>query len=195
MKEMEFPGTIVLIGSSTGGIPIIEHLLEGLDVETVAVLIAQHMPEGYTEQWAKRMDNHCNFLVKEGATGDVVEPGRVYVAPGNKHLVLSSREKYTVEINDEPPVNLFRPSIEVLFGSALVYPSDVIVPVMLSGMCSDGVKTMRKLRVMGCETIAQNKETSPVYGMNREAVEKGAAVYVMSPDEIVEFINSRSRKK
>jgi len=192
MNKRDFAGNIVLIGSSTGGIPIIEELLMGFDTEKTAVLIAQHMPEGYTEQWAERMNRQSSFLVKEAEDGDSIENGKVLVAPGNRHLIMDPRGNYKVEVNEEPPVNLFRPSIDVLFGSALNYPAHLIVPVMLSGMCSDGVKSMMKLRERGCETIAQNEETSPVYGMNREALERGAAIYSMSPTEIIEFINNRT---
>lgn len=190
-KEENIPGSILLVGSSAGGVPIVEELLNGLERDRTSVLVAQHMPPGYTEQWSERLDNNTPFQVKEAESGDIIEPGKAFIAPGNRHIVLSQERDYSIEINDNPHVNLFRPSIDVLFESALIYPPGRIIPVILSGMCSDGVRSMLKLRAHGCETIAQDEKTSPVYGMNREAAERGAAVYIMSPTEIIEFINSR----
>lgn len=178
---------IILIGSSTGGLPIVELLLKKINVEKFSVLIAQHMPEGFTGQWAERLNSHTPFEVSEAVQGDVVSPGKAFVAPGNKHLLLTSR--YRLALSNDPHVNRFRPSIDVLFESALNYPMENIFALILSGMSTDGVKGIISLKENGAVTIAQNEETSAVFGMNKEAIQKGGVSHVMSPDEMIEFFN------
>lgn len=178
---------IILIGSSTGGLQIVESILKKLSIEKFSVLIAQHMPEGFTEQWAERLNLQTPFKVSEAVQGDIVNPGKAFVAPGNKHLLLSDR--YRLVLSDGPHVNRFRPSIDVLFESALTYPPDKIFAVILTGMSTDGVKGIVRLKENGVVTIAQNEETSAVFGMNKEAIEKGGVSYVMSPDEMIEYFN------
>ncbi len=178
---------IILIGSSTGGLPIVEFILKKINIEKFSVLIAQHMPEGFTEQWAERLDFQTPFEVSEAAQGDIVSPGKAFVAPGNKHLLLSSR--YRLSLSNDPHVNRFRPSIDVLFESALIYPMEKIFALILSGMSIDGVQGIMRLKEKGAVTIAQNEETSAVFGMNKEAIQKGGVSYVMSPDEMIEFFN------
>ncbi len=178
---------IILIGSSTGGLPIVEFILKKINIEKFSVLIAQHMPEGFTEKWAERLDMQTPFEVSEAVQDDVVSPGRAFVAPGNKHLLLSSG--YRLALSNDPHVNRFRPSIDVLFESALTYPMKKIFALILSGMGTDGVKGIIRLKEKGAVTIAQNEETSIVFGMNQKAIQEGGVSYVMSPDEMVEFFN------
>lgn len=180
---------IILIGSSTGGLPVIEGMLKTLKKEHYAVLVAQHMPEGYTGMWAERLRNHTPFIVYEGTDGEEIKPGRAYIAPGNRHMVLDEKEPFRIRINEEPPVNRFRPSVDVLFGSAVEHDPSRIIAVILTGMCSDGVDSMISLHNRGILTIAQNKETSVVFGMNKEAIDRGAVELVLSPEEMVEYLN------
>lgn len=187
MNDKDFK--ILMIGSSTGGLPVIESMLKTLDKSYYAVLIAQHMPEGYTGMWAERLSNRTPFQTHEGIDGEEVRPGCAYIAPGNKHMILDEKEPFRIRINEEPPVNRFRPSVDVLFGSAAAHDSSRIIAVILTGMCDDGVMSMLELRKNGILTIAQNRETSVVFGMNKEAIEKGAAELVLSPEEMVEYLN------
>lgn len=180
---------IVLIGSSTGGLPVIEKLLLNIKKDRYAILIAQHMPEGYTDMWAVRLDSITQYEVKEGIDGEPVRCGHVYIAPGNRHMCLSEHEHPRIVINSEPRVNRFRPSIEVLFSSALNHSPERIIAVMLTGMCDDGVESMIEMRNRGFITIAQNRESSAVYGMNREAINRGGAGLIFSPDDIIEYLN------
>ena len=180
---------IILIGSSTGGLPVIEKLLSGIKSDKYAILVAQHMPEGYTGQWAERLDHVTPFTVKEGVDGEVVTLGHAYIAPGNRHMFLDGQVHPSLVVNSDPHVNRFRPSIEVLFASALSYPPESIIAVMLTGMCDDGVKSMIEMRKRGFLTIAQNEETSAVFGMNREAIDRGGAGLVFSPEDIIEYLN------
>ncbi|HOP30014.1 MAG TPA: CheB methylesterase domain-containing protein [Spirochaetota bacterium] len=180
---------ILLIGSSTGALPVIEGMLKTLNKDYYAVLIAQHMPEGYTGMWAERLRNHTPFAAYEGVNNDEVRPGKAYIAPGNRHMFLREGEPFRIGINDDPPVNRFRPSVDVLFGSAIEHDPSRIIAVILTGMCDDGVHSMIELRRRGILTIAQNKETSVVFGMNKEAIDRGGAELVLSPDEMVEYLN------
>ena len=180
---------ILLIGSSTGALPVIEGMLKTLNKDYYAVLIAQHMPEGYTGMWAERLRNHTPFAAYEGVNNDEVRPGKAYIAPGNRHMFLREGEPFRIGINDDPPVNRFRPSVDVLFGSAVEHDPSRIIAVILTGMCDDGVHSMIELRRRGILTIAQNKETSVVFGMNKEAIDRGGAELVLSPDEMVEYLN------
>jgi two-component system chemotaxis response regulator CheB len=180
---------IILIGSSTGGLPVIEKLLSGLKRDKYAVLIAQHMPEGYTGMWSERLNKVTPFSVKEGIDGETVKCGYAYIAPGNRHMLLSDHMPPQIVINSGPHVNRFRPSIDVLFSSALHYSEIKVIAIMLTGMCDDGVESMIEMRKRGFITIAQDKESSAVFGMNREAIDRGGAGFVFSPDDMIEYLN------
>lgn len=180
---------IVMIGSSTGGLPVVEQLLSGINRNKYAVLIAQHMPEGYTGMWSERLNKVTPFTVKEGDDGEPVLPGFAYIAPGNKHMYLTEDEQPRLVVNSDPHVNRFRPSIDVLFSSALNHPAESIIAIMLTGMCDDGVSSMIEMRKTGFLTIAQNKDSSAVFGMNREAIERGGAGLVFSPEDMIEYLN------
>jgi two-component system chemotaxis response regulator CheB len=184
IDKKEFP--VILIGSSTGGPAIVESLLKGIDPGKYAVLIAQHMPEGFTSKWAERLNNLTPFNVSEADDGVFIECGKAFVAPGNKHLLLN---KDRLALSSDPPVNRFRPSIDVLFESALTHPSEKIYAVILTGMSNDGVRGIVSLKENGSVTIAQDEKTSAVFGMNKEAIDKGGVTYVMSPGEMIEFFN------
>lgn len=187
MKNGSF--RIVLIGSSTGGPPVVEKILSGLDTGRYSVLVAQHMPEGFTGMWAERLDRNTSFSVREGADGEKVLPGHVYIAPGNRHMYLGREIDPVLVVNTDPPVNRFRPSIDVLFSSALVHQPGRVIGIMLTGMCDDGVDSMIEMKKKGFTTIAQDGESSVVFGMNREAIERGGAGLVLSPDEIIKYLN------
>ncbi len=180
---------IILIGSSTGGLPVIEKLLSGIKKEKYAVMIAQHMPEGYTGMWSERLNKVTPFSVKEGVDGEIVQCGHAYIAPGNRHMLLSEKMPPRIVINSEPHVNRFRPSIDVLFNSALHYSGIKVIAIILTGMCDDGVESMIEMRNRGFITIAQDKESSAVFGMNREAIDRGGAGFVFSPDNMIEYLN------
>jgi two-component system chemotaxis response regulator CheB len=180
---------IIMIGSSAGGLPVIEKLLCGIDKERYAVLVAQHIPEGYTGMWSERLNNLTPFTVKEGSDGEPVKRGHAYIAPGNKHMFLDEPAEFKLVVNSEPHVNRFRPSIDVLFASALYHPPERIIAVILTGMCSDGVTSMIELRGRGFLTIAQDRESSVVFGMNKEAIDRGGAGLVFSPEEMIEYFN------
>ena len=189
IESMKENFKIILIGSSTGGLPVIEKILMGLIPDKFAVLVAQHMPEGYTGMWAERLNHVTPFTVKEGDDGEPVLCGHVYIAPGNRHMYLAGEVHPHLVINSEAHVNRFRPSIDVLFASAYNFSPERIIAVILTGMCDDGVKSMIEMRNMGFITIAQDEESSAVFGMNREAIIRGGAGLVFSPDDMIEYLN------
>lgn len=180
---------IIMLGSSTGGLPVVEKLLKGLNPEKYGVLVAQHMPEGYTAMWAQRLDKTTPFKVVEGHSGLVIVPGTAYIAPGNRHMMLGRETPFRLLVSDDEPVNRFRPSIEMLFSSAEVHDNRRIIPIMMTGMCADGVRAMVRLHSKGFLTMAQDEESSVVFGMNREAIKKGGVQLVLSPDEMINYLN------
>ncbi len=181
---------ILMVGSSTGGLPVVENLLKGLDPLKYGVLVAQHMPEGYTAMWARHLNTRiAAFNVQEGHSGAMIYPGTAYIAPGNRHMMLAKDEPFRILISDDEPVNRFRPSIEVLFSSAETHNPSRVIAIMMTGMCADGVRAMGRLHNRGFVTIAQDEESSVVFGMNREAIVKGAVDLVLSPPEMIKYLN------
>ena len=176
---------IVAIGASTGGTQALAHVLHAMPSNGPAVLIVQHMPEGFTRSFAERLDDECALEVREAQDGDAVVPGRALVAPGNKHMLLRrSGATYRVEIKDGPVVSRHRPSVDVLFTSVAQAAGDNAVGVILTGMGDDGAKGLLEMRQCGSTTIAQDEATSVVWGMPGEAVALGAASEVLPIDAI-----------
>ncbi|MFO0233462.1 MAG: chemotaxis response regulator protein-glutamate methylesterase [Burkholderiales bacterium] len=176
---------IVAIGSSTGGTEALREVLTQLPADCPAVLVTQHMPPGFTRNFADRLNSLCRMHVKEAEHGERVLPGHVYVAPGGRHLALGrSGANYVVEIDDGPPVNRHRPSVEVLFKSVARHAGRNAIGIMLTGMGRDGADAMKELRDAGAYNIAQDEATCVVYGMPREAVATGAVHEVLPVQKI-----------
>ncbi len=171
---------VVVVGASTGGTEALRELLEVLPPDAPGLAIVQHMPEVFTQQFAKRLDQACRIEVKEAADGDRLVPGRALIAPGNRHLVVRrSGALYFVHVVDGPPVSLHRPSVDVLFRSAAQAAGSNAVGVILTGMGDDGAAGMAELKAAGARTIAQDEETSVVFGMPKEAIALGAVDEVL----------------
>jgi two-component system chemotaxis response regulator CheB len=165
---------VVLIGASTGGTEAIKIFLEELPHNAPGIVVVQHMPELFTRSFADRLDELCRVRVKEAENQDSVIQGRVLIAPGNYHtLIKRSGARYFVEIAEGPLVNHHRPSIDVLFRSAARYAGKNAIGVILTGMGNDGTQGMSEMKEAGAYTIAQNEETSVVFGMPREAINRG----------------------
>ncbi|HEY6195792.1 MAG TPA: chemotaxis response regulator protein-glutamate methylesterase [Candidatus Eisenbacteria bacterium] len=171
---------IVALGASTGGTEALRAILESLPPNAPATLVVQHMPEGFTAAFAKRLDSVARVEVKEAAHGDVVAPGRVLIAPGNKHMLLRrSGSRHTVEIVDGPLVSRHRPSVDVLFRSVAQSAGSSGLGVILTGMGDDGAAGLAEMRAAGAHTIAQDETSSVIFGMPKEAIALGAAVDVL----------------
>jgi two-component system chemotaxis response regulator CheB len=172
--------TIIAIGSSTGGTEAVKEILMLLPPNTPPILITQHMPERFTKTWADRMNSLCRISVKEAEDGDSVLPGHALVAPGNYHMTLvRNGARYTVHINQDPPINRHRPSVDVMFASVAKYAGANAVGVILTGMGGDGAKELLTMKQAGAFTIAQDEASCVVFGMPKEAIKLGGVDKVL----------------
>lgn len=176
---------IVVVGASTGGTEALREFLEALPEDSPGIVIVQHMPEHFTRAFAQRLDTLCKVTVKEAEHNDTVLPGRVLIAPGNRHALLKrSGARYYVEVKDGPLVSRHRPSVDVLFRSAARYAGKNAIGVIMTGMGNDGAVGMTEMHDAGAYTIAQNESSCVVFGMPCEAIKKGAVDQVCPLDEI-----------
>ncbi|MDM8539152.1 chemotaxis response regulator protein-glutamate methylesterase [Desulfobacterales bacterium HSG17] len=167
---------VIAIGASTGGTKAIEVILRGMPITTPGIVIVQHMPENFTTAFAKRLNDICQIEVREAKDNDDVVPGLALIAPGNRHMLLHrSGGNYLVRIKDGVPVYYQRPSVDVLFRSVAKHASKNAVGALLTGMGADGAKGLLEMRENGAYTLAQDEETSIVFGMPKEAIKIGAA--------------------
>ncbi len=182
---------IIAIGASTGGTEAIKEILVRLPAQMPAILIVQHMPENFTKSFAQRLDSLCSLTVKEAENGDQATPGKVLIAPGNKHMVLKrSGANYYVEIKDGPLVFHQRPSVEVLFSSVARYAGRNAVGAILTGMGKDGAKGLLEMKNAGAYTIAQDEKSSIVFGMPKEAILLGAAMKIVPLEQIAQALTT-----
>jgi two-component system chemotaxis response regulator CheB len=166
---------LIIIGASTGGTEAIREFLEQLPSDCPGILIAQHMPEGFTRSFANRLDKLCKISVKEAEGGERVLPGHAFIAPGHSHLQLAkSGANYLTRLDQGPPVNRHRPSVDVLFQSAAVNAGRNAVGVILTGMGRDGAAGMLEMKKAGAYNLAQDEASCVVFGMPREAIAIGA---------------------
>ncbi len=178
---------VVAIGASTGGTEALRVLLEAMPADCPGIAIVQHMPEHFTAAFAKRLDSLCTIEVKEAEDRDSILRGRALIAPGGRHmLVKRSGARYYVEIRNGPLVCRHRPSVDVLFRSAARYAGRNAVGVIMTGMGDDGAKGLLEMKEAGASTIAQDEESSVVFGMPGEAIKIGAADKVLPLRAIAE---------
>lgn len=176
---------IVAIGASTGGTEAIFDVVKGFGTDIPGVVIVQHMPPGFTEMYAKRLNDQCRLRVKEAQTGDRVMPGHALIAPGgNQHMrIVKINGMYQVECRSGPRVNGHSPSVDVLFESVAKTAGSHAVGIILTGMGGDGAKGLLAMRKAGAKTIGQDESTCVVYGMPKVAYDIGAVQYqVKLPD-------------
>lgn len=177
--------TIIAIGSSTGGTEAVKEVLESLPPNTPPIVITQHMPERFTKTWADRMNSLCRISVKEAEDGDSVLQGHALIAPGGYHMALvRSGARYTVRINQDPPVNRHRPSVDVLFASVARYAGANAIGVILTGMGGDGAKELLTMKQAGAFTIAQDEASCVVFGMPKEAIKLGGVDKILPLGDI-----------
>lgn len=171
---------VVAIGTSTGGTQALEEVLTALPRVCPGIVIVQHMPEKFTAAFATRLDRLCQITVKEAANNDRVVPGRALIAPGGKHMLLRrSGAQYFVEVLEGPPVNRHRPSVDVLFRSAARAAGGNALGIIMTGMGDDGATGLLEMRQAGARTVAQDEQTSVVFGMPKEAIKRGGADRVL----------------
>jgi len=173
-------GRIIAIGASTGGTEAIAAVLARVPAACPPILIAQHIPPVFSKAFANRLNDHCAIEVREAQDGDEIRPGLALIAPGDVHMVLRrSSGRYFVSLRRGPKICYQRPSVDVLFASAAEAAGGAATGVLLTGMGADGAQGLLAMRQAGGHTIAQDEATCVVYGMPREAVERGAAVQVL----------------
>lgn len=179
ISKKKVPSTrskIIAIGSSTGGTEAIKDVLAGLDGNVPGIVVAQHMPKDFTKAFAKRLNKISRVNVKEAEDGDMIMPGHVYIAPGDKHLVIKRvNNNFMCKLIGGGPVMRHMPSCDVLLRSVANVAAQNAIGIILTGMGSDGAKGLLEMRQRGSKTIAQSQKDCVVFGMPREAIKIGAA--------------------
>ena len=184
--------SVIAIGASTGGTEALRVVLEEFPADSPGIVVVQHMPEMFTKQFAKRLNDLCKVTVKEAENGDKVIRGQVLIAPGGKHmLVKRSGAMYHVEIIDGPLVNRHRPSVDVLFRSVARFAGKNAVGAILTGMGDDGAVGMLEMKEAGAYTVAQDEKTCVVFGMPKEAIKRGGVEKVVPLSEVTKTLLSK----
>ena len=166
---------VVVVGASTGGTEALRELLSAMPVDCAGIVVVQHMPEMFTAAFAKRLNELCRIEVKEAEDGDGILMGRALIAPGNRHTeVVRSGGRYVVHVSDGPLVSRHRPSVDVLFHSAARAAGSNAVGVIMTGMGDDGADGMLAMKRAGAHNLAQDEASCVVFGMPKEAIERGA---------------------
>ncbi len=179
------PRQIICIGSSTGGVEALTEVLTHLPDSMPGIAITQHIPPYFSRVFAERVNSLAALEVREAAEGDLLVPGTVLVAPGDFHMTLSwAGTGYKVSLNQKPPVHHCRPAVDVMFRSVAECAGAKVIAAILTGMGSDGALGMKALKALGAKTIAQDEETSVVYGMPRAAAELGVVDRVLPLQQI-----------
>ena len=176
---------LVVIGTSTGGPQALQNVITRLPGNLpCGVVVVQHMPAGFTKSLANRLNAISAVSVKEAENDELIEPGHVYIAPGDYHLrIESDLSKRKIVLSQDPPVGSHRPAVNVMYDSAAQFGKD-LVAVIMTGMGCDGCEGMKKIKAHGGYSIAQNEETSVIYGMPKAVVEAGLADEIQPVQDI-----------
>ena len=188
------PSKIIAIGISTGGPNALQFLLSELPGDfSGSIVVVQHMPEGFTEMFARRLNECCSIDVKEAQSGDLLIAGRALICPGNRHIKVRRMPLGNIVVlSDESRVNGHRPSVDVLFRSVAVEFGGRSIGVLMTGMGDDGAVGMGLIKDAGGLTIAQSEESCVVFGMPKAAIERGYAMRVIALDLLANTLNIQS---
>jgi two-component system, chemotaxis family, protein-glutamate methylesterase/glutaminase len=189
---------LIAIGASTGGTQAIETVLTRMPADVPPIVIAQHMPAGFTKAFADRLNGVCRMRVVEAAGGEPLERGVAYVAPGDYHLTIDRQGlRLLTRLDQKAPIHYQRPAVDALFASVALVRGLPTVAMLLTGMGADGADGMVALRQAGAETIAEAEESCVVFGMPKEAIARGGATHVSSllaiPDLVFECLGRLNR--
>ncbi|WP_019612913.1 protein-glutamate methylesterase/protein-glutamine glutaminase [Psychromonas ossibalaenae] len=186
--------TVIAIGASTGGTEAISQMLRSMPKECPAIVIAQHMPAGFTASFASRLNSFCTIEVKEAKHNECLSAGTAYIAPGNKHLcVIRKSGCYYTQLNELEPVNRHRPSVDVLFESVASNVGENAIGIILTGMGKDGAAGLLTMKNEGAFNFSQDEQSCVVYGMPREALLLGGVDQVEPLNNMVEAVLQRLR--
>lgn len=194
-RSLKLDNLIIALGASTGGTEATLQVLEQLPADIPGMVITQHMPEGFTQMYAQRLDRLCKMEVKEASDGDQIKRGRVLIAPGgDKHMkIVRVGANYAVRIFPADKVNGHRPSVDVLFKSVAQTAVGGAVGIILTGMGQDGAYGLLDMKKAGAYTIGQDKESCIVYGMPMVAQNIGAVTVQAScaniPGILIKYLN------
>ena len=184
---------VIAIGASTGGTEALKEILRAMPYDAPGIVIVQHMPAGFTAAFAEHLADVCKMEVREAAHGDRVVRGRALLARGDRHLRVRRRNlELVVELDDSPPVCRHRPSVDVLFRSVAEAVGPRALGVILTGMGADGAEGLLAMKRAGAATIAQDESTSVVFGMPKEAIDRGAVDVVLPLPRIAAGILQRA---
>ncbi len=180
---------VIAIGASTGGTEAISNIIKQLPAAMPGMLIVQHIPPQFSRMFAERLNAQSHFKVKEAEQGDYLEPGRIFVAPGDHHLTIKKiGDRHKLNVYQGDKVNGHCPSVDVLFDSVAKECRENAIGVILTGMGYDGAKGMLSMRRKGARTIGQDEASSVVYGMPKVAFDVGAVEYQLPLDKIPEML-------
>jgi two-component system, chemotaxis family, protein-glutamate methylesterase/glutaminase len=195
-RNYKLTDSIIAIGASTGGTEAIREVLEEMPADSPGIVITQHIPEKFSASFALRMDSISSMKVFEAIDGQQILPGHVYIAPGGQHmLVEKSGARYICRLNDGPAVNRHKPSVNVLFRSVANQLGQNAIGVILTGMGDDGAEGLLEMKQAGAVTIAQDEQSSVVWGMPGEAVKRNAVDDILPLKKIVPKLVSLSAAK
>lgn len=185
---------VICIGASTGGTEAIKEILVRMPADSPAIVITQHMPPGFTTSFAARLDGLCRISVSEARDGERILPGHAYIAPGGKQFRIDrSGANYVAVVEDTPPVNRHKPSVEVLFKAAAKVLGPNAYGVMLTGMGADGATAMKEMKDAGSYNYVQDEASCVVFGMPKMAIQAGAADEVLPLMQIADALTERIR--
>lgn len=185
---------IIALGASTGGTEAIKEVLMSMPASSPGIVISQHIPEAFSKPFAVRMDKNSAMTVYEAVDGQQILPGHVYIAPGNRHLIVErSGARYICRLNDGPPVNRHKPSVDVMFRSVAQNVGPNAIGVILTGMGDDGAKGLKEMLENGATTLVQDEKSSVVWGMPGEAFKIGAAQDQYPLEKIAKELLKRSK--
>ena len=189
------PTRVVAIALSTGGPQALQYLLAQLPADFPgSIVVVQHMPEGFTDMFARRLDECCALHVKEAQPSDLLLAGRVLISPGSRHLKVKRMPLGNVVIlSEDPPVNGHRPSADVLFQSVAEEFGDQVIGVLMTGMGEDGARGLGQIKAAGGMTIAQGEQSCVVFGMPKAAIERGHAMRVVELDAMASTLQAQCR--
>jgi two-component system chemotaxis response regulator CheB len=176
---------VIAIGASTGGTEALRFFLRNIPANAPGIVITQHMPPGFTKSFADQVNDICEITVKEATDGERIMRGHAYIAPGGRHMeIYRSGAQYFVKVRDGELVNRHRPSVDVLFNSVAKHVGQNALGIIMTGMGKDGALGLLNMRETGARTIAQDEQSSVVFGMPKEAIRINAADQVMALQEM-----------